>query len=96
MNEDVKRYLDYYCDQPTADYGVLIDAPWGAGKPYFIKQYFKSRDKAKGWDSEKKSTCLHASLYGVRATDEITDQFLAQIYPALNIPVVRVIGAAAL
>jgi hypothetical protein len=43
-NDEVKEYLDYYLSPSLeADFAVMINGPWGAGKTHFTKEYFKER-----------------------------------------------------
>lgn len=55
----------------------MLEGPWGAGKTYFIRNYFQER-------SNDSSEYLYASLFGVKSADDINSQFFAQIYPALS------------
>ncbi|RWM89498.1 MAG: hypothetical protein EOR84_23895 [Mesorhizobium sp.] len=93
-NDDVREYLDYYLSSKLeADFAVMLNGPWGAGKTHFIKAYFKEReDKARSEDPLQPLGHLYASLYGVRSTSEITDQFFAQAHPVLNSKAARLFG----
>lgn len=71
----------------------MLNCPWGAGKTHYVKSYFNERDKnAESQNPNSKLGNLYASLYGVRSTVEITDQFFAQAHPLMNSKPVRLIG----
>ena len=93
---EATAFLDYFCDGAArTDHAVLIDAPWGAGKTYFIKTYLEARDaSARKADALIGAPFLYASLYGVSTLDEIREQFLAQAYPVLSSVPVRMLGTA--
>lgn len=97
MNDDVRDYLDHYLfSGEETDYAVMLNGPWGAGKTHFVKSYFAARDaRAKAEDSLNGSCYLYASLYGVRTTSEITDQFFAQVNPLMASKPARLLGALA-
>lgn len=89
VNDDVKEYLEYYlCSDVESDFAVMLNGPWGAGKTHFIKTYLKERQKS----SADGPSHLYASLYGIRSTAEITEQFFAQVHPILNSKAVRIVG----
>ncbi|OJX71910.1 P-loop NTPase fold protein [Magnetospirillum sp. 64-120] len=94
-NNDVREYLNHYLSpEMETDYAVMLTGPWGAGKTHFIKSYFKSHDdNAKTKDPLNDSRYLYASLYGVRSTAEITDQFFTQANPAMGSKIGRLIGS---
>ncbi|WP_397452103.1 P-loop NTPase fold protein [Pseudomonas sp. NA-150] len=92
-NEAV-RFLDYYLDDAAdAEFAVMLNAPWGAGKTHFIENYLKGRSDR--IDQVQKPCYLYASLYGVTSTSAINDQFFAQIHPQLSSKASRVIGSVA-
>ena len=92
---DVQAYLDYFCDSPVSPgYAILIDAPWGAGKTYFLRRYLEARHaKAKALEPLIGPTFFWASLYGVKSLEEVREQFFAQAHPNLASPVTRLIGS---
>lgn len=95
--DDVRDYLDYYLSEERAlDYAMMLTGPWGAGKTFFIKSYFKDR-AAQQLTSAAQATAgyLYASLYGVTSVEAITEQFFAQAHPILSSKTVRVLGAVA-
>ena len=93
-NDEVREYLDYYLSSELeSDFAVMLNGPWGAGKTHFIKAYLEEReDKARLADPLYSVGHLYASLYGIRSTSEITDQFFAQAHPVMNFKAVRLIG----
>lgn len=93
-NADVTDYLDYYlASELETDFAVMLNGPWGAGKTHFVKSFLKEREaKAQELDPLHPIGHLYASLYGVRSTSEITDQFFAQAHPVLNSKAARLFG----
>lgn len=93
-NEAVKEYLDYYLSSKfEADFAVLLNGPWGGGKTHFIKSYLQEREVCNSSTAmSPPAGHLYASLYGIRSTSEITDQFFAQTYPVINSKAVRLAG----
>lgn len=92
-NSDTETYLDYYIDGANAtDYAVMINAPWGAGKTYFIKEYIKKKS-AQNKDLKNSRKYLLISLYGARSSAEISRQIFVQAHPIFSSRGVKAIGA---
>lgn len=93
-NNDVEQFLDYYLHPDTqADYAIMLSGPWGCGKMHFIKSYLASRrGGAVHAGSVEPVDYLYASLYGVRSTSGISDQFFAQAHPVLSSKAARLLG----
>jgi hypothetical protein len=91
---EATAFLDYFCDGPArTDHAVLIDAPWGAGKTYFIKSYLESRDTAARKTTEfTGAPFLYASLFGVSGIEEVREQFFIQAHPALSSGPAKIVG----
>lgn len=82
-NEALQRFLDRYCATSVSPgYAVMLRGPWGSGKTWFIENY-QEKLRLNGTKS------LYVSLFGVRKTSDITDQFFAQIHPMLGNPKVQ-------
>ncbi|HDS1137611.1 TPA: hypothetical protein QDZ75_001647 [Stenotrophomonas maltophilia] len=90
--EEAEDYLDAYL-RDNADQGsaVLITGGWGSGKTEFIRRYFQRSV----WRSSSKLAPLTASFFGAKDEAAISDQFLSQLYPALNSTYGKVLGTAA-
>lgn len=90
--EEAEEYLDAYL-RAKADQGsaVLITGGWGSGKTEFIRRYFQRPV----WRSSSKLAPLTASFFGAKDEAAISDQFLSQLYPALNSTYGKVLGTAA-
>lgn len=72
--------LNEYLDFPHAPHGaVLIDGAWGAGKTYFLKSFFKDRQK-------KNPTLKFAyiSMYGLKSAADIDRALIAALFPLLE------------
>ncbi|MCJ8324788.1 MAG: hypothetical protein HRU29_04960 [Rhizobiales bacterium] len=67
-NQHLTDYLNYFSTQKETDFAVLITAPWGAGKTYFIQNYLKQYRNTRR--ENKYSTC-YISLNGVADTAQI-------------------------
>lgn len=88
--DQVKKAILEYVDEPSYNYALLIDGEWGCGKTYFIKktvipeiEKIKIEPKGKRTNRNKKSETnddnkkvIYVSLYGVRSTDDISQQIL--------------------
>ncbi|WP_299927233.1 P-loop NTPase fold protein [uncultured Pelagimonas sp.] len=58
-NETVKAVVEAYLKQKDPGYALLIDAPWGAGKTHFIRQFI---------DEEHRDP-LYVTLYDVHSVE---------------------------
>ena len=81
-NQNITEFLEYYLGMPQSpEYAVMIDAPWGAGKTYFIRnfleKYYENKDL-------KKERFLWVSLYGLSSIEEIEAAIFAQAHPVLS------------
>ena len=42
-NQHISDYLDYYLGLPhSPEFAVMINAPWGTGKTYFVQEYLQA------------------------------------------------------
>ncbi|MDY0981319.1 P-loop NTPase fold protein [Stenotrophomonas sp. CFBP8994] len=91
-HKEVEDYLNAYLaakiDQGSA---VLIAGGWGSGKTEFIKRFFQRP----AWKKSSQPAPLTASFFGAKDEAAISDQFLSQLYPALNSTYGKVLGTAA-
>lgn len=74
-NAHVVEFLDYYFKLASPQYAVMLQAPWGAGKTWFIKEYLKRLTQ------EPKP--IYVTLNGVSSKAEIEEQFFEQMHPFL-------------
>lgn len=74
-NGHVVEFLDYYFRLASPQYAVMLQAPWGAGKTWFIKEYLKTLP-----DDPKP---IYVTLNGVSSKAEIEEQFFEQVHPFL-------------
>lgn len=98
QNQHIVEYLDYYIDelQQAPQYAVLLKGQWGAGKTWFIDQYFKGRKykyplEVDRTASEKEH--LSISLNGMRSIADIDNEIFAKLNPFLSHPGVKLVGA---
>jgi hypothetical protein len=74
-NAQVVEFLDYYFKLASPQYAVMLQAPWGAGKTWFIKEYLKKLSQ--------EPRPIYVTLNGVSSKAEIEDQFFEQVHPFL-------------
>jgi hypothetical protein len=85
INDDQVAFLDYFCDDThNFDYAVLIDAPWGSGKTYFLKDYLKRKYPVPTTASPEPPEYLWVSLFGRTNTSEVRDALFAEAHPWLS------------
>jgi KAP family P-loop domain len=72
LNEAARGALEEYLIRPSPGYALLIDAPWGAGKTYFI-------DHVTNHKTDKE--ILYVSLYGVSTTEQFDWALVRAIQP---------------
>ena len=60
-NHHISEYLDYYLGlQHSPEFAVMINAPWGTGKTFFVQKYLEQ------WQSENiDKKIIFISLYGL-------------------------------
>lgn len=88
---EIKGIVFDYLDESVYDYAVMLDGGWGYGKTYFIKNKLipeieKTDIKVKNAHNQtrnKKNKCkrkvVYVSLYGLRDTNEISNQIFLRI-----------------
>lgn len=93
-SEEATALLDYFCDGAArTDHAVMIDAPWGAGKTHFIKNYLESREAAARTSADFiGAPFLYASLFGVSSLQEVREQFFIQAHPVLSSDPAKLVG----
>lgn len=75
QNVHVQEFLDYYFKLASPQYAVMLQAAWGSGKTWFIKEYLKTLP------GELKP--IYVTLNGLSSKEEIEEQFFEQIHPFL-------------
>ena len=75
QNAHVREFLDYYFKLASPQYAVMLQASWGSGKTWFIKEYLKTLP------AEPKP--IYVSLNGLSSKEEIEEQFFEQMHPFL-------------
>jgi hypothetical protein len=94
VNSEEIAFLDYFCDDALKfDYAILIDAPWGAGKTHFIRDYLKKRDEKAKLDTSSPGF-LFVSLYGLKDATQVRDALFAQAHPLVSSKAARLTGTA--
>ncbi|EIM26909.1 P-loop NTPase fold protein [Microvirga lotononidis] len=77
QNQHVIDELNSFRASEETFYAFQIDAPWGSGKTYFIKQYIKDHCPKDAEDSPKN---LVITLFGVKSAQEIEQQIASQLF----------------
>ncbi len=78
--------IEKYVDEYLYDYAVMIDGTWGCGKTYFVLKTLKTKlkeheeKKAKSIKGYKKRNVIYISLYGVKATEDISKKICIESY----------------
>ena len=80
MNENIRKFLNSYIEDPDPLYGVLIDGAWGCGKTYFIQSWIK--ELAKRDDNVLKP--IEVSLFGMNKVSQINDAINRVLFPVLD------------
>jgi hypothetical protein len=88
-NKNITDFLDYYLSlQHSPEYAVLINGKWGSGKTWFIQNYLNKKKESE----EQKHKFLYVSLYGMNATNEISEEFYRQLHPVLSSRAMAITG----
>jgi KAP family P-loop domain len=72
VNDAARGVLADYMKRTSPGYAILIDAPWGAGKTYFIRNET---------GCETNSERLYVSLYGVSTSEEFDWALVRAVMP---------------
>ena len=93
-NDEVRKFLNHYLSlELEAGFAVMLNGAWGSGKTHFVKTFFNEREeRARSENEPHPLDHRYASLYGVRSTSELTDQFFAQAHPILSSKAARILG----
>lgn len=62
------NYILNYLDNDKTKNAIMLSAPWGAGKSYYIENFLKPFINEK----KEKRACIIISLYGLKSTKEIS------------------------
>jgi hypothetical protein len=78
-NNHIENYLDYYLKIRSPKFAVAITGDWGAGKTFFIKNYFNE------WSSRDANRKYHyITLNGLSSFDDIDSELFASMHPILS------------
>ncbi len=73
IDENLKKYIDYYINQIEPKYAVLITGDWGIGKTYQVINALPMEH------------VCYISLFGLNSTSEIYANVFASMYPRRNL-----------
>lgn len=74
-NDAARGVLAEYLTRTDPRYALLVDAPWGAGKTYFVRHETNCGDN---------KDRLYVSLYGVKTAEEFDWALVRALKPALD------------
>ena len=80
MNENIKRALNQYLDNPDPQYALMIKGKWGCGKTFFVQKWMKIGEEC---SKDNVLKPIYVSLYGLKNTHEITTAINKVLYPRL-------------
>ena len=75
-DDEILEVVREYLKDIIYNYAILIDGDWGSGKSYFIKQNLIPEIE-KDYFGDKvldKKEFIYISLYGVKSTEDISNQ----------------------
>lgn len=91
-DDEIANIIIKYIDEKIYNYAIMIDGEWGCGKTYFIKEYLVDKiekheaekvaktksARETGAERYKERKIIYISLYGIKSTDEISQQILME------------------
>ena len=84
-NENIKRYLKTYVENPDPRYAVMLKGKWGCGKTFFIDEWLRGYHQPQV-DVDEEDVVLEpvkVTLYGLRTTEQITTAIDRELHPML-------------
>lgn len=87
LNKHINKYLDFYLSLERPSYSVLINAKWGAGKTFFIRQYLTERF------GEASDSYVYLSLNGLSSIQDVYDTLIASFLPVVNRKGLKITGS---
>ena len=80
-HSEINKYILHYLTDDKTKSAIMLTAPWGTGKSYYIQNELKPFLEKKENGSHK---CIVVSLYNVNETSELSQQlFYEKVIPAL-------------
>ena len=68
-HEELNKYIDHYLNEDKTHSAIMLTAPWGTGKSYYIQNDlvpFLSKEE------NGKIKCIVVSLYGLKNLDDLS------------------------
>ncbi|HBF7094559.1 TPA: hypothetical protein KOU56_003644 [Clostridioides difficile] len=72
---DIIKSIKEYIDDSIYNHAILIDGDWGSGKTYFVKN-----NLIKEIESYSNKKVIYISLYGIKATQDISNEISISIF----------------
>lgn len=70
-NTDLNKYLKHYIEEDQTQRAIMLSAPWGKGKSYYIQKelvpYLKKKENGS-------HSCVVVSLYGLKSLQELNKE----------------------
>lgn len=73
-NAELNEYIRHYLEENKTKSAIMLSAPWGTGKSYYIQNVLRQHLKKEG-----KDRCVVVSLYGMRDLSEISKSLYLEI-----------------
>ena len=73
-NAELNEYIRHYLEEDKTKSAIMLSAPWGTGKSYYIQNVLRQHLKKEG-----KDRCVVVSLYGMRDLSEISKSLYLEI-----------------
>ena len=96
---ELKQVVESYLKEEI-NYAIMIDGEWGCGKTYLLENELKSTidgEVARTQEGSKRKKKIYISMYGIKATDEISKEIILQSLVGKNSGVVskglRILGS---
>ena len=71
---ELNEYIRHYLEEDKTKSAIMLSAPWGTGKSYYIQNVLRNHLKKDGEDR-----CVVVSLYGMRELSEISKSLYLEI-----------------
>ncbi|MCM1439947.1 MAG: KAP family NTPase [Roseburia sp.] len=72
--KDLNRFIKHYLEEDNTHSAILLTAPWGTGKSYYIKNQL-----IPSIDTDEQRKCIVVSLYGLKDLQEISKSIYLEV-----------------
>ena len=71
---ELNEYIKHYLEQDKTHSAIMLTAPWGTGKSYYIQNSL-----IPFIDTEEERKCIVVSLYGIKEVQEISKAIYLEV-----------------